>query len=102
MFSISGMVHLRSKALDRTILKICYEVLARAVPSRFRRGLTYLLHVDAVTCAAEDEAGLHRPCKALGLCGVSVCLCVCVIDVGTETKTNIPGWRFPPALLAGN
>lgn len=23
MFSISGMVHLRSKALERTILKIC-------------------------------------------------------------------------------
>lgn len=29
----------------------------------------YLLHVDAVTCAAEDEAGFHGSRKPLGLCG---------------------------------
>lgn len=31
----------------------------------------YLLHVDAVTCAAEDETGLHCSRKTLGLQDVS-------------------------------
>lgn len=32
----------------------------------------YLLHIDAVTGAAEDEAGSHSFGKAAGLCTVSI------------------------------
>jgi hypothetical protein len=68
MFSISGMVHFKSKALERTILKIWLVLV------QIRTGIrhdAYLLHVDAVAGATEDEAGLHGFCEALCLCSVS-------------------------------
>ena len=55
MFSISGIVHLRSKAFDRTILKIYANVFVNL--SRLKRvcvGKAYLLYIDTMACAAED------------------------------------------------
>jgi hypothetical protein len=68
MFSISGIVHFRSNAFDSTILKICGGQLSPLNEHLF----THLLHVDAVTCAAEDQTGLHRSCESLGLCRISM------------------------------
>lgn len=64
MFSISGMVHFRSKALARTILKI-YAVCQYRSSSYVHR--SYLLHVDAVTGTTEDQARFHRFGESLGL-----------------------------------
>ena len=63
-------MHFRSKALERTILKICVRV---NVKSNVRaEGNTHFLHIDAVTRAAEDQACLHCSCKAFGLVVVSL------------------------------
>jgi hypothetical protein len=62
MFSISGMVHFRSKALERTILKICVVVVSlRVGKGKGKEGLreTDFLDVDAVAGGAEDETCSH-------------------------------------------
>lgn len=58
------MVHLRSNALAKTILKICDVVRYNCETFRAR---TDLLHVDAVAGAAEYQTCLHRLGKAFGL-----------------------------------
>lgn len=95
MFSISGMVHLRSKALERTILKICEG--GEQQPTEWEKWTGYLLHVDAVTRAAEDETGLHR-------LGESFCLrhCQPQSHVLVGDICDMPGLRFPLAPLAGS
>jgi hypothetical protein len=50
MFSISGIVHFRSKAFESTILKICRKL----VPKMSGRDNAYLLDVDAVARTAKD------------------------------------------------
>lgn len=55
-------MHFRSKALERTILKIC--VLGQLEVSRGGEASGYLLDVDAVAGAAEDETGSHGFCEA--------------------------------------
>jgi hypothetical protein len=64
MFSISGIVHFKSKALERTILKI--YALSGSAPQGMLRPI-YLLNVNAMTCAAEDQASFHGPCKSFCL-----------------------------------
>lgn len=55
-FSISGMVHFRSNALDRTILKICDWSV-----SSYWLGIngTHLLHIDTVTGTGENQGSPH-------------------------------------------
>ena len=57
-FSISGIVHFRSKAFERTILNIC--IRGQHSHQTDQATLTYLLDVDAVTRAAKDETCSHR------------------------------------------
>ena len=57
-FSISGMVHLRSNAFERTILKIC-DVVSLSLQEKLRGKEVYLLDIDAVTRAAEYETCSH-------------------------------------------
>jgi hypothetical protein len=62
-------VHLRSKAFDRTILNICKKDLLLAVQKTIweTEGVTYLLHIDAVACATEDQTCSHCLCKPSSL-----------------------------------
>ena len=65
VFSISGMVHLRSNAFDSTILKICMLLSGRFQPCGSTRA--HLLHVDAVACTTEYQTGTHRLGEPTGL-----------------------------------
>ncbi len=61
-------MHFRSKALERTILKISEGLSgARVNGGGLEGGEAYLLHVNAVACAAEDEACSHSLCESTGL-----------------------------------
>src|SRR5271170_5358236 len=55
---ISGIVHFKSNAFDKTILKIYVNSSI---------GESYLLNVDRVTSGAEDETGFHCVRKSSSL-----------------------------------
>lgn len=55
------MVHFKSKAFDRTILKI-YTTRQQRVKEH-RDSEHHLLNIDTVTCAAKDKTGAHGFCK---------------------------------------
>jgi len=52
------MVHFKSNAFDKTILKIYVNSVV---------GKSYLLNVDGVTGGTEDETGFHGMCKSSSL-----------------------------------
>jgi hypothetical protein len=88
------MVHLRSNALESTILKICVSVNIMRWAIELIK--THLLHVDAVTGTAKDEASLHGLCEPL-----------CLFVVSCRFRELVfgdcaPDWRFLPALHVGN
>lgn len=58
-------MHLRSNAFERTILKIWSAWSVNAV--KVIPQLTYLLHVDTMARATEDETSLHGLGEALSL-----------------------------------
>jgi len=69
-------VHFRSKALERTILKIYggivrWEFRGEVGPEgkglRIQGKEVYLLHVYAVTCTAEDQTCSHCFCESASL-----------------------------------
>jgi hypothetical protein len=88
------MVHLRSNALESTILKICVSVNIMQWAIELIK--TYLLHVDAVTGTAKDEASLHGLCESLCLLFVSCGIRELVFGYCA------PDWRSLPALHVGN
>jgi hypothetical protein len=95
-------VHFKSKALERTILKICGEKEVSMLG--YVRGVeigvvvkclgTYFLHVDAVACAAEDKACSHCFGESTGLLRniMSVNATCNEVTGGLDTWFEISSW----------